>query len=164
MFFYAGHAFSSAGHESLLLPDGARMRDTDLQAWFHDLRVGSTWLIFATCHAAGFDELSGPNRILTAAAGADQVSYENLDFGHSYLVQYLLIDELRSGRPPRSSRPSTRRWPASRSTSRTASSSSSMRSRERSRRPERPRSRFFLQFPLRRPDTSFGLVRSGYVI
>ena len=97
VFFYAGHVIVQGGHESMLLPDGSTISDVELADGLRDLRAGATWLVLATCHAGGFDEAAGPGRILTAAAGAGELAYENLDFGHSYLVQYLIVDQLLAG-------------------------------------------------------------------
>lgn len=90
VFFYAGHAEHTrdASH-ALLLPDGNRITDVELAAHFADLRAGQAWFTIAACFSAGFDELTGPGRILTAASAADDLAYENLDLGHSYLVEYL---------------------------------------------------------------------------
>jgi hypothetical protein len=44
----------------------------------------------AACYGGGFDELMKPGRILTAAADANSLAYENASFDRSYLDEYLI--------------------------------------------------------------------------
>lgn len=96
--FYAGHVRHLGGTtQALLLPDGTLVHDTELALALAPLRAGATWLPIAGCYAAGFDELLAPGRVLTAAAGADSLSYENRDLGNSYLVEYVMERQLATG-------------------------------------------------------------------
>lgn len=88
--FYAGHVQKlSARTEALVGADGGVVADSEI-AEVLDRSSARTWIGIAACYAAGFDELVRPNRILTAAAGADSLAYENEAFGRSYLVEYMV--------------------------------------------------------------------------
>jgi hypothetical protein len=88
--FYAGHVQKlSPRTEALVGADGGVVADAEI-AEVLDRTSARTWIGIAACYAAGFDELVRPNRILTAAAGADSLAYENAAFGRSYLVEYMV--------------------------------------------------------------------------
>ena len=46
----------------------------------------------------GFTEVLGPGRVLTAAAGANEVAYENEGFGRSYMVEYMVRRAMLQGK------------------------------------------------------------------
>jgi len=52
----------------------------------------------AACYGGGFTELMAPGRILTAAADANSLAYENESFGRSYLDEYLIHQALLESR------------------------------------------------------------------
>jgi hypothetical protein len=93
--FVAGHAQSEGETQTLLTSDGRRIDDVDLAKWLEPVEA-EMWIIFATCHGGGFDELLKPRRTLTAAASATDLAYENLDTGYSYLVEYLFNRNLKA--------------------------------------------------------------------
>lgn len=91
VFFYAGHARRvSSSTQSIVGSDGATIRDVELRDRLAPLRAKQTWIGMAACYGGGFDELVAPGRILTAAAGRDQLAYENASFGRSYMVEYMV--------------------------------------------------------------------------
>jgi hypothetical protein len=54
------------------------------------LLAHDAWIVMASCYGGGFTELLRPGRVLTAAAGADDLAYENDAYGRSYLGEYLV--------------------------------------------------------------------------
>ena len=54
----------------------------------------------ATCYGGAFTRLLAPGRVLTAAAGPNQLAYENESFGRSYLVEYMVRQGMIEGRAP----------------------------------------------------------------
>jgi hypothetical protein len=90
VFFYAGHVMKKAGAEAIVTADGATVTDRDLAAWLRPLAARQTWITIAACYGGGFDELLAPGRVLTAAAGANDVAYESSAFGRSYLGEYMV--------------------------------------------------------------------------
>jgi hypothetical protein len=90
-FFYAGHVRKLAAKtEAIVGADGNLVRDTELAQHLSRLTAKRTWIGMASCYGGGFDELLGPGRILTGAAGANQIAYENEGFGRSYMVEYMV--------------------------------------------------------------------------
>ncbi len=88
--FYAGHVRDlGGGHEALVVAEGADLRDDELAAALAPLRAERSWVVIAGCYGGGFDELRAPGRVLTAAAPAGALAYENSSIGGSYLVHYL---------------------------------------------------------------------------
>ena len=61
------------------------------------LAARQTWIALAACYAGGFDEVLAPGRILTGAAGANSLAYENTQYGNSYLVEYMVDRAMREG-------------------------------------------------------------------
>jgi hypothetical protein len=101
VFFYAGHVRKlSADSEAIVASDGGLLTDTDLAAHFARLRAGRVWIGMAACYGAAFTRLLAPGRVLTAAAGPNQVAYENESFGRSYLVEYMVRQAMLEGRAP----------------------------------------------------------------
>jgi hypothetical protein len=91
VFFFAGHIRKLGGStEALVGTDGGEIRDTELAKLLDPLRAAKTWIGLAGCYAGGFTEVVRKGRILTAAAPAGQLAYENESFGRSYLVEYMV--------------------------------------------------------------------------
>lgn len=89
--FYAGHVSKlGPGREAIVAADGANLTDLQVAERLRALRAHRTWLMFASCYGAGFDEALAEGRILTGAAGADDLAYENPRMGRSYLVEYMV--------------------------------------------------------------------------
>lgn len=91
VFFYAGHVRKlSADREAVVAADGRLVTDQQLAAWLDGVRSAHLWAVMASCYGGGFTELLRPGRVLTGAADADHLAYENTKLGHSYLVEYLV--------------------------------------------------------------------------
>ena len=89
VFFYAGHVMKRGGSEAIVTADGGTVLDRDLAAWLRPLQARRAWITIAACYGGGFDEVLAPGRVLTAAAGANEVAYESSAFGRSYLGEYM---------------------------------------------------------------------------
>jgi len=88
---YAGHVRKlDSDTEALVLADGQMLRDRDLAALLAPATAQRMWLVLATCFAGGFTELLGPGRVLTGAAGANDLAYESRALNASYLVHYMV--------------------------------------------------------------------------
>ncbi|HVF32710.1 MAG TPA: caspase family protein [Acidimicrobiales bacterium] len=97
--FYAGHVQKLApGREALVGADGDTVDDVEVAAMLDRSAAARTWVGIAACYAAGFDEVLRPGRILTAAASANSLAYENATFGRSYLVEYMVRRAMLGGR------------------------------------------------------------------
>lgn len=91
VFFFAGHVRKvSSTTEALLGSDGEMIEDRALASQLEGLQAGRSWIAIAGCYGGGFNEVVKPGRILTAAASADNLAYENDRFGRSYLVEYMI--------------------------------------------------------------------------
>ncbi len=89
--FYAGHVRRlDRDRQALVGADGRLLSDLDLAAALDPLQARRTWVAIAGCFGGGFTEVLRPGRVLTAAAGADQLAYENEGFDRSYLVEYMV--------------------------------------------------------------------------
>jgi hypothetical protein len=89
--FYAGHIRKlGGGTEAIVGADGRTVTDASMASTLRPLASARTWIALAACYAGGFDEVLAPGRILTAAADANNLAYENSSFGHSYLVEYMV--------------------------------------------------------------------------
>jgi hypothetical protein len=98
VFFFAGHIRKlGAGTEALVGTDGGEVRDTELAKLLDGLQASKTWIGLAGCYAGGFTEVVRKGRILTAAAPADRLAYENESFGRSYLVEYMVRRAMMDG-------------------------------------------------------------------
>lgn len=95
--FYAGHVRLRQGAQVVVGADGNTVRDTELAAILAPLRAKQTWIVMAACFGGGFTELLAPGRILTAASPADELAFENVELGASYLSHYLLYQALLQG-------------------------------------------------------------------
>ena len=91
VWFFAGHVRKlDSDTEAVVAADGEMIRDIELSAMLASLRANRTWIGLATCYAGGFTEVLQAGRILTGAADANSLAYENERFGRSYLVQYMV--------------------------------------------------------------------------
>lgn len=88
--FFAGHARSTDGQESLVTARGTLIRDTLLADRLAPLAAKRAWIAISTCFGGGFTEVLGPGRILTGAAPAGERAYETTAYGASYLVEFLV--------------------------------------------------------------------------
>jgi hypothetical protein len=99
IFFFAGHVRKVGdGRESLVAADGGTVSDGDLASRLRSLRAGRVWIGIAACYGGGFNEVLQPGRILTGAAPANSLAYENGGFQRSYMVQYMIREALIEGR------------------------------------------------------------------
>lgn len=99
--FYAGHVRKLApGREAIVAADGELLSDVAMADLLRPLAAQHTWIAMASCYGAGFDEALAPNRVLTAAAGADSLAYENAAYRNSYLVEYMVERAMLQGRAP----------------------------------------------------------------
>lgn len=99
VFFYAGHVRKlDRGREAIVASDGRVVTDLEVAARLDGLRAEETWVVMAACYGGGFDEVLGDGRILTAAASANHLAYENSRFNRSYLVQYFIREGWLEGR------------------------------------------------------------------
>lgn len=91
VFFYAGHVQKvTSSTEALVGADGVMINDQELADRLESLQARRAWIGIAGCYAGGFTEVVKAGRILTAAAPADSLAYENDGFGRSYLVEYMI--------------------------------------------------------------------------
>lgn len=103
VFFYAGHVRKiGPGREAIVGADGRVVTDDELAARLAGLAAGEMWIGMAACYGGGFTELLRPGRVLTAAAGASEIAYENEKFGRSYLVEYMVRRAMIEGAAPAS--------------------------------------------------------------
>jgi hypothetical protein len=109
VFFYSGHVRQVAGDadrdgevidEALVGADGDNVFDGQVADLLRDSDARATWLGIAACYGAGFDDAMAAGRILTAAAGENDVAYENSSLGHSYMVEYMVRRAMLQGRAP----------------------------------------------------------------
>jgi len=99
IFFYAGHVRKQGeGKEALVGADGKTISDGELAGRLAPLRARSTWIGIAACYGGGFNEVLQAGRILTGAAPANSLAYENGGFQRSYMVQYMIRQGLIEGR------------------------------------------------------------------
>lgn len=99
VFFYAGHVRKlSSSTEAIVAADGVVVPDDDVAAALRGLQAGRAWFAIAACYGGGFTELLGPGRILTAAADANSLAYENTAFGRSYLAEYMVHRAMLGGK------------------------------------------------------------------
>ena len=101
VFFYAGHVRKlSAQTDALIGADDRLVTNQELAGRLASLPAQRAWIVIAGCYGGGFTDLLAPGRVLTAAAGADQLAYENSNFGRSYLVEYMVRQAMFEGRAP----------------------------------------------------------------
>lgn len=93
--FYAGHVRKIESQtEAIIAADGGVLPDRYLEKQLEGLLAHNVWIVMAACYGGGFTELMAPGRILTAAADANSLAYENESFGRSYLDEYLIHQAL----------------------------------------------------------------------
>lgn len=93
--FYAGHVRKlEKDTEAIVGADGAVLPDWYLGGQLSALPAEDVWIVMAACYGGGFTELMAPGRVLTAAADANSLAYENQSFGRSYLDEYLINQAL----------------------------------------------------------------------
>ncbi len=90
VFFYAGHVRKAGSNEAIVGADGGMLRDVELAAMLDELQAAKVWIGIAACYGGGFTEVMKPGRVLVAAAAANELAYENVSFGRSYLVEYMV--------------------------------------------------------------------------
>ncbi|HVW32185.1 MAG TPA: caspase family protein [Acidimicrobiia bacterium] len=109
VFFYSGHVRQVAGDpdhdgeyvdEAIVAADGDNVYDGQVADILRGLQARTAWLGIAACYGGGFDDALAPGRVLTAAAGENEVAYENSSLGHSYLVEYMIRRAMLQGKAP----------------------------------------------------------------
>jgi hypothetical protein len=101
--FFAGHAVKQdPGVEALVGTDGARIFDTEIADRLAPLTARKAWIAIAGCYGGGFTEVLAPGRILTGAAPANGLAYENSAFSRSYMVEYMVHRAIVEGRAAQS--------------------------------------------------------------
>ena len=89
--FYAGHVRKlDEDTEAIVGADGGLVRDNEVARRLAGLQARRAWIGIAACYGGGFTEALAPGRILTAAADADSLAYENAAYGRSYFVEYMV--------------------------------------------------------------------------
>jgi hypothetical protein len=97
--FYAGHVRKLSDQtEAVIAADGGVLPDWYLAKQIEGLQAHDMWIVMAACYGGGFTELMAPGRILTAAADANSLAYENESFNRSYLDEYLIHQALLEGK------------------------------------------------------------------
>ena len=109
VFFYSGHVRQVAGDpahdgenvaEAIVAADGDNVYDGQVADLLRNLEARTAWIGIAACYGGGFDNALAPGRILTAAAGENDVAYENSSLGHSYMVEYMVRRAMLQGKAP----------------------------------------------------------------
>jgi hypothetical protein len=107
VFFYSGHVRQVSGDpahdgenvaEAIVGADGDNVYDGQVADILRNLEARTAWLGIAACYGGGFDNALAPGRILTAAAGENDVAYENSSLGHSYMVEYMVRRAMLQGK------------------------------------------------------------------
>lgn len=111
VFFYSGHVRQVAGDpdrdgevvdEAIVAADGDNVYDGQVAELLRGMDARAAWIGVAACYGAGFDDVLANGRILTAAAGENDVAYENSSLGHSYMVEYMVRRAMLQGKAPAS--------------------------------------------------------------
>lgn len=96
---YAGHVQKlDRNTEAIVAADGDLLTDRELARLLAPAQADRMWFLIASCYAGGFTELLAPGRVLTGAADANSIAYENPDLHGSYLVHYLVQEGWLEGR------------------------------------------------------------------
>ena len=96
--FYAGHVRKIGEQtEAVVTSDHGVLPDWYLAKQLEGLQAHNVWIVMAACYGGGFTELMAPGRMLTAAADANSLAYENESFHRSYLDEYLIHQGLLLG-------------------------------------------------------------------
>ena len=97
-FFYAGHTRkTTAGNEEIVTSDGSSVSDSQLASALSHVVANRSWVAIAACYGGGFNEVLRPGRVLTAAADANSLAYENSSIGRSYMVYYMIRQAIING-------------------------------------------------------------------
>jgi hypothetical protein len=111
VFFFSGHVRQVAGDadrdgevidEAIVAADGDNVYDGQVADLLRGVDARTAWIGIAACFGAGFDDALAPGRILTAAAGENDVAYENSSLGRSYMVEYMVRRAMLQGKAPAS--------------------------------------------------------------
>jgi len=103
VFFFAGHArILGSGARAAIAADGLPLTDGELGEALSGLKAPRAWIAMASCYGAGFTRSLGPGRILTGAAGPDDLAYEAVDSDLSYMVDYMVRRAIVGGGAPQS--------------------------------------------------------------
>jgi len=103
VFFFAGHArILGSGTRAVMAADGLPITDGELGSALAGLQARRAWIAMATCYGAGFTAALGPGRVLTGAAGPNDLAYEALDSDLSYMVDYMVRRAILEGGAPQS--------------------------------------------------------------
>jgi len=103
VFFFAGHArILGSGSRAAMGADGLPVTDGELGEALSGLKARQAWIAMATCYGAGFTRSLGPGRILTGAAGPEDLAYEAVDSDLSYMVDYMVRRAIVGGGAPQS--------------------------------------------------------------
>ncbi len=103
VFFFAGHArILGSGARAVMAADGSPITDGELGSGLSGLQARRAWIAMATCYGAGFTAVLGPGRVLTGAAGPNDLAYEALDSDLSYMVDYMVRRAIIGGGAPQS--------------------------------------------------------------
>jgi hypothetical protein len=98
VFFYAGHVRKlNSRTEAIVGADGRLVTDASMASLLGPLAARKVWIGMASCYGGGFTEVLAPGRILTGAADANSLAYENSSYGHSYLVEYMVHRAMNQG-------------------------------------------------------------------
>ena len=90
-FFFAGHVRKGGpGGEQMVAADGNGIDDVELASRLRKVDSREAWIGIAACYGGGFAEVLEPGRVLTGAAGANEIAYENSGFGRSYMVEFMI--------------------------------------------------------------------------
>jgi hypothetical protein len=107
VFFYSGHVRKVSGDpahdgryldEAIVGADGDNVYSGQVAGILRGLEARSAWIGIAACYGAGFDNALAPGRVLTAAAGENDLAYENSSLGHSYMVEYMVHRAMLEGK------------------------------------------------------------------
>jgi hypothetical protein len=101
VFAFAGHTRRKNGENQLRAADGGTISAGALATHLREVRA-PMWVALPTCYAAGYrvPGISGPNRVATFASAPDQLAYESTAFRRSYLIEYMVVRGMLSGKAP----------------------------------------------------------------
>lgn len=101
VFFFAGHVRKLASNvEAMIGADGRAVSDAELASSLRRLAARRAWIGIAACYGGGFTEVLAPGRVLTGAAAANELAYENSEFARSYMVEFMIRQAIIEGRAP----------------------------------------------------------------
>ena len=101
VFFYAGHVRKvTSTTEELVLSDGSSVTDARLAQSLSKIVAARSWVAIAACFGGGFTEVLRPGRVLTGAAAANELAYENSAIDRSYMVEYMIRQAMVLDRAP----------------------------------------------------------------